>query len=216
MRPGDSETEDAVRPRAGAPKLSAMLDQIARDESRERVSIADLLAIMGDRAFGALMLVFAAPNILPTPPGTSAILGAPLVLLSLQVMLRQKAWLPRIISARSMTREDFAEIVARILPWLHRAEGLLKPRLQVLARPPAEQVVGFVCLVLALILALPIPLGNILPALAISMFSLGILERDGVWILIGAATTVVSLTVVAGVIYGLALAIAYFVTRIFA
>lgn len=50
---------------------------------------------------------------------------------------------------------------------------------------------------------MPIPLGNMLAALAISLIALGVLERDGLWVLIGTVTGLVSLFIVAGVVYAL-------------
>lgn len=184
-------------------RLSDILTSIAGDESHDRVSVADIFQAMGDRAFGALILIFALPNIIPTPPGTSALTGAPLVFLSAQLMLGQSPWLPRIIADRSMTRSDFASIVSRISPWLARGERMLRPRLSFLIYPPAEYVIGLLCLILAIILTLPVPLGNILPAIAICLFSCGILERDGVFVLLGTAMFTVAVSVVAGVLYAL-------------
>ncbi len=166
-------------------KLADILLAMAMDETRERVSVADLVATLQDRAFGALMLVFAIPNALPSIPGTSAILGAPLLFLAAQLACGRQPWLPRLIADRSMTRADFAALIGRIIPWIRRAERLLKPRLVVLTRPPAEYVIGGCCLLMAVILFLPIPLGNMLPALAICLFSLALLERDGVWTVLG-------------------------------
>lgn len=182
-------------------RLWAILRSLARDTSRERISIGDLLDTMHDRAFGALMFIFAFPNILPAPPGTSAILGLPLVFLSAQLMFGRKPWLPKVISGRSMARKDFAAVTERAVPWLFRAERLLRPRLMQFASPPAEYVVGAICLFLSIVLLLPIPLGNMLPALAICLFSLGILGRDGVWTLLGVVATIVSIIVVGGVLY---------------
>ena len=62
--------------------------------------------------------------------------------------------------------------------WVAAAERLLRPRIAVLARPPFEYAVGAICLILSLILCLPIPMGNIPPAMAICVFSLAILERE--------------------------------------
>ncbi|WP_159950024.1 exopolysaccharide biosynthesis protein [Rhizobium sp. 18065] len=184
-------------------RLSEILSDIALDVERSRVSVSDLFTAMGDRAFGALLLIFALPNVVPTPPGTSAITGAPLVFLAAQLMLGQSPWLPKIIANRSMAREDFAAIVRRISPWLARGERMLRPRLTVLVYPPVEYVTGLLCLILAIILALPVPLGNILPAIAICLFSFGILERDGLCILFGFITFVLSLVVVAGVLFAI-------------
>lgn len=184
-------------------KLSQILSGIAADPARERVSVGDLLAAMGDRAFGALMLVFALPNLLPTPPGTSGILGVPLVFLAAQLMLGQRPWLPKVIAKMSMLGADFSAVLDRAGPGLARVEKLLRPRLGVLVHPPAEYAIGVACLLLALILILPIPLGNILPALAICMFSFGLLEKCGLWAIVGAITTIVSVVIVGGVVFAL-------------
>lgn len=183
--------------------LSDILARIANDTSRDRILVADLLAAMRDRALAALMFIFAFPNVLPVPPGTSAILGAPLIFLAAQLALGMRPWLPKIIANRSMARADFAALIGRAGPWLARAERLLRPRLSSLARPPAEYAIGVICLLLATILFLPIPLGNMLPALAVCLFSLGILERDGVWIAAGLITAAASVALVWGVLYAL-------------
>ena len=62
---------------------------------------------------------------------------------------------------------------------------------------------GAVCLLLSLILVLPIPFGNMLPSLAICIIALGMLERDGAWILGGLVSAVVAAGVVGGLAYGL-------------
>jgi len=160
------------------------------------------------------MFVFAIPNVLPTPPGTSTVLGAPLVFLATQLTFGRRPWLPAIVSDRSMSREDFHALISRIAPWLERAERLLKPRASALALPPMEYLVGLICLLLALVLVLPIPLGNMLPALAISLMALGLLERDGVWIGAGLVMAVVSMVVVSGVVFALFKATIFFFTQV--
>ncbi|MBS9476830.1 exopolysaccharide biosynthesis protein [Ancylobacter radicis] len=204
--PSDFSSDDSTgRAQADGPeeasRLSDVLSRIAGDTSRERIAIGDLLGAMEERAFGPLMLIFALPNVLPTPPGTSTILGAPLIFLTAQLALGMQPWLPGLIAGRSIPRQDFANFITKASPWLSKAERLLQPRFGMLAHPPAEYVVGIMCFVLAVILVLPIPLGNMLPALAICILGLGILERDGIWIVAGMALAVGSLGVVSGVIW---------------
>jgi hypothetical protein len=194
--------------------LSAELLALAQDPQRERVSLADLMAALGDRALGALMFVFALPNTLPAPPGTSAILGTPLVLLAAQLMLGLKPWLPRFVSRRSMPRADFEKLMLRVAPWLIKAERLLRPRMSALATPPLEYFVGAICLVLALVIALPIPFGNIPPAIAICLLALGVLERDGLWVLAGMATATAAGVIVWGMLLAMVKAVIYLVTRV--
>jgi hypothetical protein len=196
------QTISAQPPLKGLP-LSVVLFSLAHDSARERISVGDLLAALGDRAIGALMFIFAVPNVLPVPPGVSAILGTPLIFLSAQLMLGMKPWLPNVVRRRSFSRSDFATLVRRVVPWLIKAEKLLRPRATALSRPPAENLVGLVCLLLALVLVLPIPLGNTLPALSISLLALGILERDGLWIAGGLVAAVATGAVVSGVVFAL-------------
>lgn len=183
--------------------LSELLRKVADDATGERITVGDLLDALGDRAIGALLFVFAVPNVLPMPPGMSAVLGAPLLFLAAQLTFGMRPWLPAIISNRSLARHDFHSMIGRVIPWLQRAEKLLRPRFCVLALPPAEYAVGLVCLLLAVVLTLPIPMGNMLPALSISLFALGLLARDGWAIATGLAAALVSAVVVSGVVWGI-------------
>lgn len=193
--------------------LSELLRQVADEAIGERIAVGDLLDALGDRAIGALLFVFAVPNILPMPPGTSAVLGAPLLFLAAQLTFGMRPWLPSIISKRSMARTDFRHMVGKVIPWLQRAEKLMRPRCTVLALPPLEYAVGLVCLLLAIVLTLPVPFGNMLPALAISLFALGLLARDGWAIGIGMVTAVASAVVVSGVVWGIIKGIIFMVSR---
>ena len=183
--------------------LSGVLRILANDASRERISIRDLVEALGDRALAALMFVFALPNVIPTPPGTSSVLGAPLIFLTAQLALGRSPWLPDFICDRSISFHDFRALVRRIAPWLERAERLLRPRAIRLATPPMEYVVGLICFVLSVILALPIPFGNIPPALAICLMALGILEQDGWWIVAGLITAAIGVAIVSGVLFAM-------------
>ena len=184
-------------------RLSDMLSAIACDSRRDRISIADLLAAMDARAMGALLLIFALPNVLPSLPGTSGILGLPLVYLTSQMMRGRMPWLPKFIANRSLPRDNFAGLVDRAEPWLARSERFLMPRLGWLVHERTERLIGGVALLLSVILILPIPLGNMLPALAICLFALGLMERDGVWVIAGMVVSVVAVSVVAGVLFAL-------------
>jgi len=200
----NAELPDATEP-AGPPgaRLSQMLEQIAADDSRETISFADLLTALHGRAFGALMIIFAFPNILPSPPGLAGVLGLPLVFLSAQMMLGRLPWLPAFISRRSLPRTSFAALFNRATPWLARAERLLRHRLPLMTSAAAQRGVGLVCLILSLVLILPIPFGNTLPSLAICLFALGLLERDGVWIIGGLAFSIFAIGFVGGMAYAL-------------
>jgi hypothetical protein len=196
-------------------RLSAILAEIASGPEDERISIGDLLVALKRRALGALIFIFAVPVALPLPPGVSTIFGAPLLFLTAQLMLGMEPWLPRIITDRSLKRREFQKIVGAAAPWLHRAESIMKPRLGFIGQRPFVYLLGLMCLILSAILFLPIPLGNMLPALAVSIISLGLLARDGIWMLIGFATGIVAIVIVWGVLWGIVFATLFVIANVF-
>jgi hypothetical protein len=206
---GEGDSTDSSDRRSGAPArarsqtLSQKLSRIAADPARDAIAINDMITLLGGRGRAGLILLFALPNVLPAPPGMSGVLGLPLLYLSFQMMLGRTPWLPRFIGRRTVPRDRFTSLVDTAAPWLGRAERLLRPRWSWLVDQRAERVIGAFCLLLAAVLSLPIPLGNMLPALAITLIALGVLARDGLWVLIGTLTGCVSLFIVAGVVYAL-------------
>ncbi len=175
-------------------RLSAILRRLA-EVVEDRIRLAELSGTFGDRAFGALLLVFALPNLLPLPPGTSTVLGVPLILIAAQLAIgRSELWLPRAVGNRSLSKSDLQRVVTYGVPALRRTERLLAPRFEVFL---SDRLIGSACLLLAIILVLPIPFGNIPPAFAICAFALGVLQRDGLAVLVGWLGTAVSLAVVA-------------------
>lgn len=196
--------------------LSISLATLAADTSRERVSLSDLLELLGDRALAALLLIFSLPNVIPVPPGASAILGLPMLLVAAQLAFGGRPWLPDFLARRSLSRAQFASVVSKMAPWLARAEKLLRPRWRALAGPVAERLAGALCLVLSLVVFLPVPLGNMLPAFAVCVLCLGLMERDGLCVLCGALIAAVALTVVAGVLYAMARTAMFLIANVFA
>ncbi|SEM59477.1 Uncharacterized conserved protein [Gemmobacter aquatilis] len=197
------------------PRFSGLLRQIAEAHEDERMTVGDLLRAMEGRASAALLFIFAFPNILPSPPGLAAVLGLPLIYLSTQMMMGRDPWLPQFIAGRSMSREAFRNVVLRAAPVLDRAERLLRQRWWPLVTPAMVRVMGFVCLLLALLLSLPVPLGNLMPATAICVIALALLERDGVWITLGLGMTVAAFGWVGGIGYGLIKSAIYVVINAF-
>jgi hypothetical protein len=150
------------------------------------VRIREVVDHFGHRAFGALLFAFSAPNLLPLPPGASGVLGLPLVLLAPQLALGvQSPWLPRFVAERTIDRQTLARGFSKIIPRLERLERLLAPRLPLLFGPVGDRLIGLTCFLLALVLVLPIPFGNMAPAAAIAALSLGLTQRDGALALIG-------------------------------
>jgi hypothetical protein len=176
--------------------FSQQLVDLAHDGHSERVSLGDLLRGIETRALAGLLILFAVPNLLPGIPGTSAVTGLPLVILTFQLMMGRPPWLPAFILDRSLRRGDLQAVMAKVEPPLRRLERVLRPRLSLVLSARAQRLIGVFMVLLSVLIMLPIPLANIFPALAIILMSLGFLESDGVFILIGLGIGVLSILLV--------------------
>jgi hypothetical protein len=190
------------------PRLSAadMLRALADASDGENISVDEILAALGNHSFGLLILVLALPNAIPGPiiPGFSVPFALGIILLSIQISQGHKRpLLPSWLRRRAVKRERFRRFVARADPVLRRFERWFKPRPARFLKRNEERprALGFVLVLFALVLALPIPLGNGPEAFAICVVGLGMFEADekvqSIGIALGLAATVLNAAIVA-------------------
>ena len=127
--PPMSADADPADPHSGRPRRAGGSAGGSRHPARlaeaaegERVSLGDMVDAFDARAYGPLIVLFAAPNVLPVAlPGISAVLGAPLILLTAQLMIGlRRPWLPGFLRRRSLARIELRVAGRRIVPRLHR------------------------------------------------------------------------------------------------
>jgi hypothetical protein len=186
-----------------APTLLQMLTDAAQQSSGDYITIAQLIAGIKTQALALLLILFALPNILPSPPGTTTIFGAPLVLLTLQMAMGREVWLPRLVLDRALPRTGLMAILAKAQPYFARVERLLRPRLLVLTTPAAQRGLGALMVVLSVLIMLPIPLANTGPSIAITLIAIGLIERDGMFILAGIAAAIGAVILVVTIYWAL-------------
>jgi hypothetical protein len=195
-------------------KVSQIIGELAAS-SKAHVKLADLLDVLDERAFGVLMLILSLPNAvgLGTIPGLSTVFGVPQIFVALQMIIgASQPWLPGFVLQRSIPMKDFRTMVEKAQPHLLRLERLLRPRLIMMSANLVERLLGLVLLLLSVMVALPIPFANQPPAVAQGLIALGLIERDGVVILIGLGVAVIA-TTIAAVVGGGIIAGLYFAAR---
>ncbi len=184
-------------------RVSEILADIARSGDGDGLELHEILAVMGERAYGVMMLVLSLPNAigLGAIPGMSTIFGVPQMVLAMQMIVgRKQLWLPRALLDRSIPRRDFVRVVDKAMPHLERVERFLRPRWEYLAEGAAEPLLGVAFLILAIVVSLPIAFGNQPPAVAMALLALGMIERDGVFVLAGLIGGVIALVVASTVV----------------
>lgn len=174
-----------------AHRTSDLLIAAVRGDS-ERVTIAEILDALDNRAFGLATLLFAIPSVIPMPPGVPTVVGIALLIVSIQMVVgREELWLPRFLSKRSFSRQALVGGFEKIKPQLAFVEHFARPRLMFLTGRLATVLIGIVILIMAVVLILPLPPGgNFPPALACAILGMGLVERDGLIVLLGLVVTV--------------------------
>ncbi len=174
---------------------SALIRELVDALPGDSISLAELVDVFGERAFGLLLIVLVLPTIPPTPVVPVGVtLGSVVMLLAVQVAAgRRRLWLPGSLARRRIGRRLLAGLLERGQPILRAMERPLRPRLGWLAEPWAYRAIGLSAMLMGFLIVLPIPLGNILPGLGVLAIGLGLFARDGLAILLGLALSTLSL-----------------------
>jgi hypothetical protein len=177
-----TRTQDQTNPRA-----SEILRRLLEDESRKSLTIEEIVSGLGPRSMPTSLMVFTIPEVLPIPiPGLSTAVVIPTGIISYQMLRGQEEiTLPRWLLDRSVPRAAFSACVNTILPFLEKAESKVRPRWRWVSSRPAKRFIGFFVLLMAAIIALPIPFTNMPFAIAIFIIALGLAEEDGALICLG-------------------------------
>ncbi|WP_296820624.1 exopolysaccharide biosynthesis protein [Brevundimonas sp.] len=171
--------------------FSEVLEELGRRRG-ERLTVEEMVEAFGERAFGALMILISLMSLLPWPPGGKVVFAVPLLLLASELTLqRDTLWLPRWALNAAVSRERYAAGLGRVLPAVRFIERLSRPRMRPLTGPLAQMVIGLICLGLAIMLAFPVPFGDMLPAFTIAIFGFAVMQRDGVAAIMGLIGTVI-------------------------
>ncbi len=180
------------------PTFTHLLDSIAAQASNHNVgdlrdvTVRDIVAAVGSRSYGALLLLLGVVSISPLTvlPGANWLVATITLLVALQMTFSARhLWLPSTLLDVRIHRASIEDAVARLHRVAHTLDALLKPRPTVLVEKPSTSLAGLFCAVAALAtfpLGL-VPLGPVVPGLAISTIGLGLFFKDGLIVLVGAS-----------------------------
>lgn len=178
---------------------SVLLRRVLAQLPGPDVRIGYVILQLRRRSFGGLLIILGAVNLLP---GVSLFSGFATIVPGLQMAAGFRApLLPRFIRRRRVDVDDLralGEKLVRVIEWVER---FVRPRWLLLSTPPMIVIVGVLVTALAVVVMLPLPLSNFPPAVALILLSLGIMERDGLLIVIGLFAAAVALVIGALISY---------------
>ena len=200
-KPGAEDgAQQGEKPKPQPRKLSDLiLDATA--EGPNFMTIGELMAKLSAQGLAPLILFFGILNTMAVIPGSSIITGFPVVLMGLAVIFGYKGiWLPARVRNYLFDRKKVHVGVERAMPWLHKIEKYVHPRLWPVYGFIPDLLYGGTVVLLAIIITLPIPGANLVPAIAIILLSVGFASRDGVWVIAGLFVATLAIGIVIGAI----------------
>lgn len=181
-----------------------LLRRLAEDGGDAGLTLREIRDRLDERAYGLLILLLSIPCLVPGLYGVPQVVGLVIILLAVQMLVgRQEPWLPRWVlnlrckGAWLKAMADFAESK---LDWVDR---LSRPRLTRFADGPGEKLAA-VFMILATV-TIVLPLTNTVPSVALALLSVGLIQRDGLFVIGGAAVATAWLAILGTVATGLLL-----------
>lgn len=198
-------------------RLSAQLRELADREEHSELTLGGLMDELQGRVYTLLLLVLALPMCQPVPlPGLSTPFGVAIALLGLRFALSQRPWMPKRLLATKLSGNFFPAVMRGGACVLGIFEKLLHPRLTAAFEFAQMRFLAgaVVCLCgLLLLLPLPIPGTNMLPALTVILTAAAFSERDGYCLVAAGFVFLLTLVFFGALVWGGAEIIGHFAPR---
>lgn len=178
--------------------LGDRLTRVIASLDSERLTLGQMLERVGTQGlllFAALLtLVFLIPVSIP---GVSTVFGAAILLIGFSRLLDRPLWLPARLRDRELPAGRLRHMLERGMVWVHRLERISRAhRLPFLARGRAMDIFNSLAFIFAALLLMApfgfVPFSNTLPGIALLLYAIGMIQRDGVAILLGHLASVVT------------------------
>lgn len=183
--------------------LENVIERTINDIDGDKITLGDVLDLFGDRSFGPVIAFLGLLVVLPplgAIPVLPAIIGLLIVMFCVQIIFgASHIWVPGFIEKRSIPKDKLIAADNRAHPWLRRIDRLISERLEFLTGRISVVIAAIVVSLLALLM-IPlevVPFAVAAPGIAIVLFGIAFVARDGVVMLLAylAAAAAVAVTV---------------------
>jgi len=170
--------------------LAQTLDTVKDSLHEERISLRELMVLIGEQGLLVFCMFLTIPFLLPVSiPGVSTAFGVVIVLIGIGVALNRVPWLPTRLMNRTIERIHLLPALEKGAALFSRLDRFIRPRWLALTHASTlNRLNGFLLIAGAVLLMAPfglIPFSNTLPALAILFLAAGMLQRDGIFVALG-------------------------------
>jgi len=199
-------------------RLSEQLAGIARQLPDEKLAIREVLERLGQSGMQLFAVFLTLPFLVPVSvPGISTVFGLLIILIGIGVALDRLPWLPGFVLDRKVPAGALGKALEQGSKVVARIEGFLQPRLGVVVNGMGVgRLNGLMLAFAGALLMAPfgfVPFSNTIPGIAILLLTLGMLERDGVFVVLGYVMTAVTCIYFGALLWGAWAAGAHLLTR---
>jgi len=183
-----------------SPSFFDSLKQILELTSEQKeIKLRRIFKILSGKGYAALLIIFSLPFCIPIQiPGFSTPFGIILAFLGLRVAFGKHPWWPKWVLEKKFQSERIKKLIKKTMKAVKFMQRGLKPRLLLFTKNALfHRLNGLLVALLSLLLALPLPIPftNLMTATPILCIGLGLLEDDGIFILLGYFLTMAALGV---------------------
>ena len=185
-------------------KFSSELRELITLADGKPITLGRLLVELKDRGDALFLLVINIPFLIPMPAfGLSTPVGIVVMLMGWCIWFNRPLWLPRWIRNLQISATQLERIVNATLRVTGKLERVIKPRMGVMFWPGMLHLaaVELALAGFALSLPLPIPGTNFIFSVIVVALAVGLLERDGLFILIGHFISLIEIVIAIVVCY---------------
>ena len=175
--------------RAGS--LGDQLQAIIVELPEDQLTLGELLQVFGDEGLLLLTILLTLVFLIPVSiPGVSTVFGAAILLVGISRVSRRPLWLPAKLRARNLPAARLRPALDGGLHWVRRLEKISRPyRLRGLVEGALPELFNNLAFILAALLLMApfgfVPFSNTLPGLALLLYAIGMIQRDGTAIVLG-------------------------------
>jgi hypothetical protein len=161
----------------------------------QQITIGGLEQSLRGRGFAVLVILLAAPFVIPLPSlGLSTPFGLAIALIGVRIGLGMHPWLPGFILRRRIKHDYLVKLLRAAMRIARPMEKIVRPRWSWFFVPGVRNLHGWFIALAAVLLLLPLPLPgtNFIPAFPIILVAAGLMERDGLFSFCGYLTVLIA------------------------
>ena len=173
-------------------QLEGLIERLPDSGSMD---LGELLALIGDEGLLVLSILLTLVFLIPVSiPGVSTVFGAAILLVGVSRLSGRPLWLPKRLAGRPLPADRLRPALAGGMAWVHRLERVSRPhRLSALVDGRAQELVNNLAFIFAALLLMApfgfVPFSNTIPAVALLLYAVGFIQRDGGAVLLGHLAT---------------------------